>query len=75
MMRWSVNQPWVLGAGLHDGAVMVSYPWDQPSPVRGQPHLTADQDIFLHMAEDYVTTHPEMANSSCYRRYLVSLPG
>lgn len=67
VMRWTVDYPWVLGAGLHDGAVMVTYPWDNPSSRPGQEHNTADQELFLHLAKGYVRSHPEMANSSCYR--------
>jgi len=67
LMQWIVDEPWVLGAGLHDGAVMVTYPWDRPSSPSGQEHTTADKDLFLHLANGYVNTHPELANSSCYR--------
>jgi len=67
VMKWTVEEPWVLAAGLHDGAVMVTYPWDRPSSSPGQEHTTPDIELFLHLSKGYVDTHPEMANSSCYR--------
>ena len=26
--KWAVNNPWVVAANFHDGAVVTSYPWD-----------------------------------------------
>ena len=70
----------MLGASLHDGAVMVialmhsdivkqvTYPWDRPNPAsRTSKHLTADEVLFRKFSEDYVATHPTMSNSTCFR--------
>jgi len=68
LMKWFVDEPWVIGASLHGGAVMVSYPWDRPNPTsRGSKHLTADEVLFETFAQDFVSSHPNMANSSCFR--------
>lgn len=69
MMEWSVS-PFVLSANLHDGAVLVTYPFDH---YRGEgnrePHLTPDNDIFHHLAETYASNHVTMVNGTkCYRR-------
>lgn len=66
-MQWSVEHPFVLGASLHSGAVLVSYPWDRPSSGGSGKHPTADQELFHHLAEGYVTSHPGMKNSTCFR--------
>ena len=61
----------------------MSYPWDRPSSGGSGKHPTADQvtshkdirsithhlqELFHHLAEGYVTSHPEMKNSTCFRR-------
>jgi len=69
MMEWSVS-PFVLSANLHDGAVLVTYPFDN---FRGddtnKPHLTPDNDLFHHLAQTYTSNHPTMANETkCFKR-------
>ena len=69
MMEWSVS-PFVLSANLHDGAVLVTYPYDHfQGKDELSPHLTPDNDIFHHLAETYTAHHPTMANrTKCFRR-------
>ena len=46
----------------------VSYPWDRPNPAsKRSKHLTADEVLFETFARDFVSSHPTMANSSCFR--------
>ena len=75
MMEWSVS-PFVLSANLHDGAVLVTYPYDHyrgkelgRGEVREKPNLTPDNDIFHHLAETYASNHVTMVNGTkCFRR-------
>ena len=69
MMEWSVS-PFVLSANLHDGAVLVTYPYDHfKSGNPDAPHLTPDNDIFHHLAKTYTSNHRTMVNATqCYRR-------
>ena len=69
-MNWSADNPFVLGLNLHDGAVLVTYPHDyhENKKERG-PNQTPDQDVFIHLAQTYVTNHKTMAaKSACYFR-------
>ena len=55
MMEWSVS-PFVLSANLHDGAVLVTYPFDHyRGKARGKGHLTPDDDPFQHLSETYAS--------------------
>jgi len=70
MMTWSADEPFVLSADLHDGAVLVTYPFDFKISRRSTgPNLTPDNDIFTHLASNYVDKHLTMANNTkCFRR-------
>jgi len=69
MMEWSVS-PFVLSANLHDGAVLVTYPYDHfRGEDQSKPHLTPDNDIFHHLAETYASNHATMVSGTkCFRR-------
>ena len=55
MMEWSVS-PFVISANLHDGAVVVTYPFDHNrGNASSKGHLTPDDDIFQHLAETYAS--------------------
>jgi len=70
VMDWSASNPFVLSADLHDGAVLITYPFDFKD--EGEfpgPNLTPDNDIFRQVAAVYVDNHPTMKNTTkCYRR-------
>lgn len=70
MMQWSADQPFVLSADLHDGAVLVHYPFDfKLSRKSTEPNLTPDNDIFTYLASNYVNKHGTMKNNTqCFRR-------
>ncbi len=37
VMRWVMDNPFLLSLSLHDGRVLVNYPWDDsPQAVEGQ---------------------------------------
>jgi len=67
MMDWDASNPFVLSADLHDGAVLVTYPFDFQNNGAGT-NLTPDQDLFDHLARGYVDNHPTMKGSTCFRR-------
>ncbi|XP_037917413.1 carboxypeptidase D isoform X3 [Hermetia illucens] len=62
IMQWVVNNPFVLSANFHGGAVVASYPFDnsiyhheccEDSP-------TPDDKVFRHLARTYAQHHPIM---------------
>merc|ERR1712227_641244 len=69
VMNWS-TQPFVISANLHDGAVLITYPFDHfQQGKRGAENVTPDNDIFHHLSTTYSTRHKTMSNgTSCYRR-------
>nr|CAD7573487.1 unnamed protein product [Timema californicum] len=64
VIRWLEMYPFVLSAGLHGGAVVANYPFDNTlEDVTGrlrEPSLTPDNDVFVHLATVYSETHPTM---------------
>ena len=69
--RWMTGGPWLLGANLHDGAVVASYPWDHytdPAQKTG-PHATPDNAVFQRLAATYAENNPAMSNSSACLKY------
>jgi carboxypeptidase D len=74
LMNWIVQNPFVLSANMHGGAVVASYPFDSInrkavllslSPGfgyygRGVKSPTPDNAFFLYLAKLYANTHKEM---------------
>ena len=40
VMRWVIENPFVLSINFHDGAVVANYPWDDSNWISGIPSLT-----------------------------------
>ena len=59
---WILDQPWVLSANFHDGAVVASYPYDDYRDGGQQSgiHKTPDHEFFQHLATTYATNHGTM---------------
>ncbi|XP_021922622.1 carboxypeptidase D-like isoform X3 [Zootermopsis nevadensis] len=67
--EWISKIQFVLSGGLHGGALVASYPFDNTpnsSPVfhsySSTPSLTPDDDIFKHLALTYSNNHPIMSH-------------
>ena len=61
VMKWLEEYPFVLSANLHDGALVVNYPYDS-SPSAGESVYTAspDDDVFRQLSKSYSFAHPTM---------------
>lgn len=67
--EWISKIQFVLSGGLHGGALVASYPFDNTpnsSPVfhsyASAPSLTPDDDVFKHLALTYSNNHPVMSH-------------
>ena len=68
-MSWIIENPFVLSLNLHDGASVVSYPYDDlyrpqdehnPQSHSGILSKTPDHPFFLHVAKAYAEGNPKM---------------
>lgn len=64
--EWTSKIQFVLSGGLHGGALVASYPFDNTPNSMFQsfssaPSLTPDDDVFKHLALTYSRNHPQMA--------------
>ncbi|XP_065213969.1 carboxypeptidase D-like [Planococcus citri] len=66
MMKWIVNNPFVLSGNLHGGAIVASYPFDRSnSSIHLRPPASStspDEEVFQYLALTYSLNHPEMRN-------------
>ena len=79
MMRWIVDNPFVLSANFHSGAVVASYPYDDsPAHVKsywrnsnhGVYSRTPDDAVFKKLAKTYSLAHRHMyKGSACGLEY------
>uniref|UniRef100_A0A6B2G027 Carboxypeptidase D (Trinotate prediction) n=1 Tax=Myxobolus squamalis TaxID=59785 RepID=A0A6B2G027_MYXSQ len=60
VMKWMEEIPFMLSASLHDGAFVVTYPYDDSPSGQTKYSATPDDDIFRYLARLYAETHPEM---------------
>lgn len=68
LMSWIVNNPFVLSANLHGGAIVASYPFDDSKfhKVSGYKSVSPDDSLFQHLASIYSKSHSLMAKgNSC----------
>lgn len=69
VMSWIIENPFVLSLNLHDGASVVSYPYDDlyrpqdehnPQSHSGILSKTPDHPFFLHVSKEYAKGNPKM---------------
>ena len=61
IMKWILDNPFVLSISFHDGRVMINYPWDDsPEATEGQPATCSDNDVFSALSSLYANNHPFM---------------
>ncbi|XP_062501412.1 carboxypeptidase D-like [Corticium candelabrum] len=70
IMEWSNTYPFVLSAGLHGGALVVNYPYDdlpkkhRKGKQKDQYSECPDDDVFRHISLVYSKSHKRMYNFS-----------
>ncbi|CAL8279355.1 unnamed protein product [Gadus morhua 'NCC'] len=68
VMSWLRSETFVLSANLHGGALVASYPYDsnQGRVLVGGASVTPDNDVFVHLAKVYASSHTSMHHgNSC----------
>ena len=65
-MHWIKDQPFVLSANLHGGAVVASYPWDDSVNHKrnGFYSATPDDKFFRYVSSVYARSHANMASGT-----------
>jgi carboxypeptidase D len=63
VMKWIMDNPFVLSINFHDGAVVANYPYDDSDAPSGQVSLTEDNELFLDLAKTYANHHTNMHNA------------
>ena len=67
-MEWIMDNPFVLSANFHGGAIVANFPWDSPDPTLGYNTRTRDDDMFEHLALTYSKANPDMFNQNGNQR-------
>ncbi|XP_042349029.1 probable carboxypeptidase X1 [Plectropomus leopardus] len=63
VINWMQNIPFVLGANLHGGELVVTYPYDMTKDWAPREHTpTADESFFRWLATAYASTNQVMSN-------------
>ena len=64
LIRWTLQNKFVLSANLHGGSVVASYPFDDSAMhvKQGFPSRTPDDAVFKHLASVYADAHKTMHN-------------
>lgn len=77
--EWTSKIQFVLSGGLHGGALVASYPFDNTNNAMFQsyssaPSLTPDDDVFKHLALTYARNHPTMNQGQACKAGTPSFP-
>ena len=60
VMEWMKQYPFVLSANLHNGAMVVNYPFDNSESGLSVSTLSPDDDVFKYVSLSYSKLNPEM---------------
>lgn len=65
MIKWIHENPFVLSANLHGGALVASYPFDSNKEHQqvGRYSASPDDQVFRHLASTYAKNHKTMSTS------------
>ena len=64
VIGWVLDQPFVLSANFHDGAVVANYPYDDSNLDNGLKSLTPDDATFVSLSRLYAARHRTMSRGS-----------
>ncbi|XP_013884446.1 carboxypeptidase M [Austrofundulus limnaeus] len=67
VVDWLKSETFVLSANLHGGALVASYPYDNSNggpELVGGASVTPDNDVFLHLAKVYSSSHAHMSKGN-----------
>ena len=63
VMKWIMENPFVLSINFHDGTQVVNYPYDEYLNINGQmTSRTPDHELFKSLALTYANHHTLMGN-------------
>ncbi|XP_023348147.1 carboxypeptidase D isoform X2 [Eurytemora carolleeae] len=66
VIRWVLDNPFVLSLSFHEGRVLVNYPWDDsPAAVEGEKACCPDDAVFSKLSQLYANNHPFMWTGKC----------
>ena len=64
VMKWIMDNPFVLSINFHGGAVVANYPYDDSDAPNFEPSLTDDNDVFVDLSLTYSQNHAFMHQGS-----------
>ena len=77
VMKWILENPFVLSINFHDGIQVVNYPYDEYLNINGQmTSRTPDHELFRSIALTYANHHPNLGNGIdvCNKAYFPDFP-
>lgn len=60
IMRWTVENSFVLSANLHTGSLVVNYPYDDDGGPTGTYQAAPDDELFRYLSAQYADANPIM---------------
>lgn len=66
MVEWTLDNPFVLSANLHDGEKVANYPWDDHENRLSQYSRAPDDEMFILLAKTYADNHGDMWNNPSF---------
>ncbi|XP_056640520.1 carboxypeptidase D [Diorhabda sublineata] len=60
VMNWTLSEPFVLSANLHNGALVANYPYDDTPDDKTVENPSPDNELFKYLARTYSNAHRTM---------------